>query len=469
MKKRSIIIIISICVFLLLVGFLCYKLWPGFIIKDFEKTIEVNYQDKYKANYGNICYGNKIICKKVTVETIGIVDTEELGTYKVEYDISYKNKSIKMKQRVSVVDKVKPEITLKSENALVCPNGVIQDLDYEASDNYDKDITENVITEVRDNKLYLSVSDSSKNLEEIEVDATIEDKEKPQITLNGKKSMTLTIGNAYKEPGATATDNCDGEIEVKISGSVDTSRAGTYKIEYKATDQSGNVAVAIREVKVIERLINNPNNSSGSKIVYLTFDDGPSTYTEHLLDVLSAYNVKATFFVTGKGSDATILREYQEGHTVALHTYSHDYAIVYSSLDNYYADLYQVQERVKNITGYTSTLIRFPGGSSNTTSNNYDGGIRIMSQLVQDVQEKGFTYFDWNVSSGDAGGTISSDGVYNNVISKLKSGSSVVLQHDTKKFSVDAVERIIQYGLNNGYTFKALDASSPTAHHKVSN
>ena len=469
MKKRSIILIISICLFLVLVGFLCYKLWPDFIIKDFEKTIEVNYQDKYKANYGNICYGNKIICKKVTVETIGVVDTEELGTYKVEYDVSYKNKSIKMKQRVSVVDKVKPEITVKTENALVCPNGVIQKLDYEAIDNYDGDITENVLTDVRDNQLYLSVSDSSNNEEEITVDAIIEDNEKPEITLNGKKSMTLTLGSTYKESGATAKDNCDGEIEVKISGSVDTSKTGTYKIEYKATDSAGNIGVVIREVKVIERLINNPNNSTGSKIVYLTFDDGPSAYTEHLLDVLSAYNVKATFFVTGKGSDTTILREYQEGHTVALHTNSHDYSYVYKSLDNYYSDLYKVQERVKNITGYTSMLIRFPGGSSNTVSRKYDGGIHIMSLLTKDAQEKGFVYFDWNISSGDAGGTSSSDGVYNNVISHLKSGSSVVLQHDTKKFSVDAVERIIQYGLNNGYTFKGLDASSPGAHHGVLN
>ena len=114
-------------------------------------------------------------------------------------------------------------------------------------------------------------------------------------------------------------------------------------------------------------------------------------------------------------------------------------------------------------------LIRFPGGSSNTVSRKYDGGIHIMSLLTKDVQEKGFVYFDWNISSGDAGGTSSSDGVYNNVISHLKSGSSVVLQHDTKKFSVDAVERIIQYGLNNGYTFKGLDASSPGAHHGVLN
>ena len=93
-----------------------------------------------------------------------------------------------------------------------------------------------------------------------------------------------------------------------------------------------------------------------------------------------------------------------------------------------------------------------------------------MSKLVKSVQEKGFTYFDWNVSSGDAGGATTSDAVFNNVVNALKNGgSSVVLQHDIKGFSVDAVERIIQYALNRGYTFAPLTASSFTAHHGVNN
>ena len=92
-----------------------------------------------------------------------------------------------------------------------------------------------------------------------------------------------------------------------------------------------------------------------------------------------------------------------------------------------------------------------------------------MSILTDEVEKRGFIYFDWNVSSGDAGGTDSSDGVYNNVISTLKEGSSVVLQHDVKGFSVDAVERIIQYCLSNGYHFERLEPGSPTMHHGVYN
>ena len=211
-----------------------------------------------------------------------------------------------------------------------------------------------------------------------------------------------------------------------------------------------------------------PPVSNGT--IYLTFDDGPGAHTARLLDILKKYDVKVTFFVTGSGDDALIAREYNEGHAIGLHTFSHNYSYVYSSMDNFFADLYKIQNRVKNITGYTSYLMRFPGGSSNTVSARHDGGARIMSKLAKEVTARGFAYFDWNVSSGDAGGATDSTTVYYNVVNRIKvGGDSVVLQHDVKGCSVDAVERIIQWGLANGYTFKKLDMASPTAHHGVNN
>lgn len=204
--------------------------------------------------------------------------------------------------------------------------------------------------------------------------------------------------------------------------------------------------------------------------IYLTFDDGPGDYTAALLDVLKKYNVKATFFVTGRGDDAMIAREYDEGHAIGLHTFSHNYSYVYASIDNFMADLYKVQDRVKNITGYTSFLMRFPGGSSNTVSRRYDGGTHIVSKLAAKLASLGFTYFDWNISSGDAGETTSADVVFQNVINGLKDGdSSVVLQHDIKDFSVAAVERIIIYGIEHNYTFDKLSADSYAAHHRINN
>ena len=206
------------------------------------------------------------------------------------------------------------------------------------------------------------------------------------------------------------------------------------------------------------------------KVVSLSFDAAwGNEDTQQLIDILGKYNVKATFFVTGRGDDELILREYNEGHTVGLHTFSHDYAYVYSSVENYFNDLSQVATRVKNITGVDAKIIRFPGGASNTVSTKYDGGIRIMSILTAEVLNRGYVYFDWNVSSNDAGSAHTADAVYNSTVTHLKDGVNVVLQHDIKNFSVNAVEEVIQWGLAQGYTFKALDMTSPTCHHGINN
>ena len=184
--------------------------------------------------------------------------------------------------------------------------------------------------------------------------------------------------------------------------------------------------------------------------------------------------MKATLFVTdhnlSKGYDNMIKRAYEAGPTIGLHTKYHDYSQIYTSKEAYFQDLYAIQEKVKRITGYTSYLIRFPGGSSNTVSKNYDRGTHIMSQLTKAVEAKGFVYFDWNVSSGDAGETTLTSKVTSNVIDGIsRRNPAVVLQHDVKSFSVDAVEAILQYGLSHGYQFLPLTKTSATAHHGVNN
>ena len=158
--------------------------------------------------------------------------------------------------------------------------------------------------------------------------------------------------------------------------------------------------------------------------------------------------------MTGYGDDALIKREYDEGHAVGIHTFSHVYSSIYTSVENYMADFEQIRGRVASLTGHEPKLMRFPGGSSNLISARYDGGIKIMSRLTSILTERGFTFFDWNVDSADAGGASSADEVYNNVIAALKTGGdSVILQHDIKPYSVEAVERIIQYGLSNNFVF----------------
>ena len=113
-------------------------------------------------------------------------------------------------------------------------------------------------------------------------------------------------------------------------------------------------------------------------------------------------------------------------------------------------------------------LSRFPGGGSNTVSKWYSRG--IMTRLTKTLTDMGFTYFDWNVDSDDAGSARTPEEVFENITNGVQwYDNSVVLQHDNKDYSVAAVERLIVWGLVNGYSFQPLTADSPTCHHPVLN
>ena len=204
------------------------------------------------------------------------------------------------------------------------------------------------------------------------------------------------------------------------------------------------------------------------KVIYLTFDDGPSIYTPQLLRLLDRYGAKATFFLVDTGCcDEELLRDMADGgHSIGIHSLSHDFKTIYSSDEAFMEDIYAMQELIRQKAGYTTFLMRFPGGSSNTVSRRYSKG--IMSRLTAAVEEAGFRYFDWNVDSQDAGGAWDKDSVVQNVINGCSYNKiSIVLQHDIKGYSVDAVEEIILWGLANGYTVLPLDATSPTFHQRV--
>ena len=322
-----------------------------------------------------------------------------------------------------------------------------------------------------DTTIVYSVKDSSGNEAFTERVIHVEDTTAPQISLTGGEVYYIRMGDTYSEPGYTAVDICDGDVtdKVSVSGNVDTANAGKYTVTYNVSDNCGNESEVQRTVKVVAPMSDDAVNP-GDKVVYLTFDDGPGPYTEKLLDILDRYNVKATFFVTNGKPDYQnlIAQEAQRGHTVAIHSASHDYAKIYQSVDAYFADFDEMNSIITAQTGKAADLVRFPGGSSNTISKKYCYG--IMSQLVCAVEERGFRYCDWNVSSGDAGGTTSTSQVVANVIEGIKSNNvSVVLQHDIKNFSVDAVEQIIQWGLSEGYTFLPMTSTTPMSHHGVNN
>lgn len=210
-----------------------------------------------------------------------------------------------------------------------------------------------------------------------------------------------------------------------------------------------------------------PNNGSGKgKVIYLTFDDGPGQYTDELLRVLDKYNVKATFFVTNAYPkyNYCIAKEAAAGHAIGVHTYTHNYKTIYSSTDAYWDDFNKMNDLIQAQTGHKTNFFRFPGGSSNTVSRRYKTG--IMTDLVRQANERGLTYYDWNVQCGDA----SESGVYNNIINGVQARStSIVLCHDVKECTVRAMDRTIKWCLDNGYTFETLSPGGFNVHHGVNN
>ena len=181
------------------------------------------------------------------------------------------------------------------------------------------------------------------------------------------------------------------------------------------------------------------------KKIYLTFDDGPSSNTDKILDVLKQYDVKATFFVVGK-TDEQSVRAYQrivaEGHTLAMHSYSHKYGEIYASKESFIKDLTMLQEYLYQVTGVWPRYYRFPGGSSNAVSK------ADMQELIGYLNQVGITYFDWNVESGDAvSGQLSPEVIAGNCLGKLEVlDECMILLHDAaeKDTTVEALSQVIE-------------------------
>lgn len=310
----------------------------------------------------------------------------------------------------------------------------------------------------------------------------IRDAVPPVIELKSDPDYIVYPGQEYEEEGYTATDDRDGDLTDQVSRTVEDGQ-----ICYRVTDKAGNTAVLYREIPYAEVSSNKlegnisakelakmrksfpkaGGGSSGSgKIVYLTFDDGPGQYTERLLQTLERNKVHVTFFVTGAFPvyEDMIKKEYEAGHSIGIHTFSHDFNSIYADTDAFWKDIGKMQEIVVRQTGHPTNLMRFAGGSSNTVGVWQTPG--IMELLAKQAPEKGFQYFDWNVSSGDGAAEGDSAMVISRITSQIQNyDQSVVLCHDTKEYTVNAMEYLIPWLLDNGYTIRPLSFDSEPAHH----
>jgi peptidoglycan/xylan/chitin deacetylase (PgdA/CDA1 family) len=194
------------------------------------------------------------------------------------------------------------------------------------------------------------------------------------------------------------------------------------------------------------------------KKVYLTFDDGPSNYTGEILDILKEYNVKATFFVIGK-TDSESKKMYkrivEEGHSLGMHSYSHDYDKLYNFAKDFEKDFTKLWKLLYDTTGYKPSIYRFPGGSIHLNDNN------IKDEIISFFDEKSIVYFDWNVLSMDATGeTFTVEELKNNVLNGVKEKNrSVVLMHDTneKEKTVKSLPGLLDELVSQGAILLPLD------------
>lgn len=191
------------------------------------------------------------------------------------------------------------------------------------------------------------------------------------------------------------------------------------------------------------------------KTVYLTFDDGPSARTGEVLDALDVYGMKATFFVTY--TDKPELQKYyseivNRGHTIAVHTASHEYNTIYSSVDNYLEDFYKVYQLIYEQTGVRPTIFRYPGGSTSLRSRDAGAGI------AQEMKSRGFVYFDWNVSCGDGSNRATEDSILQAITEGVaKYQTSVVLMHDTRQPTVNILPEVLKQLSETGAKFESLN------------
>ena len=419
---------------------------------------------------GNVIFKEGIVLPSVSVETSGNVDEQTIGRYSIAYEAQFAGLYDNSCRRVTVVDTQSPKILLNDWSVdTLSPGDVFEEPGFSAKDNYDGDITHKVIRSEGAGVITYAVVDSSGNPAYATRSVPEYDPIAPVIQLDGESPFTITVGRQFEEPGYSAYDDVDGDLThlVTVEGEVDWLHPGEYPLKYTVSDGYLNETSVTRTV-VVEAKPWQDTVWPEDKTVYLTFDDGPGPYTMQLLDVLDRYQVKATFFVINTEYADLMQEIVKRGHSIGIHSVTHDYFQIYASPEAYFADLFEMQQIIYENTGVMTSLMRFPGGGSNLVSKKcYDG---IMSTLTWAVQNAGFQYFDWNVDSDDAGNAKRQNEVRDNVIKGImETGVSMVLQHDIHPYSVAAVEDIICWCLDNGYQFQAIRNSTPGFHHDVLN
>ena len=286
------------------------------------------------------------------------------------------------------------------------------------------------------------IDELNAKIAEYDANATINEQE--------KQELNSQLQAALEEKAKLEQENN------KLKGEIEQLKAQKRREELQN-------AIALKNVKQAD--------TTESGICYLTFDDGPSDNTLKILDILDAYGIKATFFVVGTAKTQYMPLIVNRGHAIGLHSTTHKYDVIYKDINSYLTDIQGISNIVYNATGVRSNIIRFPGGSSNAVSAKYCVG--LMTDLTQRMPSLGYSYYDWNVTSGDASAAlVPANTIVNTVLSNAKGKKSIcVLMHDTsaKTTTVEALPAIIE-GLDAmGFRFAPITAEVYGFHQKVNN
>ena len=285
-------------------------------------------------------------------------------------------------------------------------------------------------------------------------------------SVTAQTDSTNAAGTGGTAAGAAADTAAD------TSGDTSAQPESTADLGYDPNNPAGlsdEVLADPRSVNAVSPYVTDWNmESNGTKTVYLTFDDGPSYLTEQFLDVLDQYGVKATFFVTNQSPEYSYLiaEAYQRGHTIGMHTSSHSFEI-YKSEEDYFFDLQEIANVVHDQIGYVPCFIRFPGGSSNTRSRRYSEG--IMAKLAEEVQARGYQYYDWNGECGDGEMLSAEEEVA--IALDCSAENIIMLCHDgpLKEATLEALPGIIEGYQARGYVFAPIDRNTMVVHHEILN
>lgn len=219
-----------------------------------------------------------------------------------------------------------------------------------------------------------------------------------------------------------------------------------------------------RESEAPSEDTNSSEPAKEAKVIYLTFDDGPSRNTEKILDILEAYHAKATFFLIGENLTDTGVeiakRAVSEGHMLGMHTECHQYGKIYASADNLLRDYNQLAKRFLETFGECPVCCRFPGGSCSSYIN------PIRDELKKELAERGFLCYDWNVSGEDSVGTPTAASIKKNIFGRIyEVEEPIVLLHDSpcNRLTVEILPQILERLCEEGYEFRTLSDREPYA------